>query len=63
MEMLVLDNIKKKACDRKGSTLLPSADQWKFTKLPNPLMRCCADIYSVDEPSLFYCAMLHASLS
>jgi hypothetical protein len=63
MEMLVLDNIKKRAHDRKDSTLPVSADQWKFTKLPNLFMKCCADVYNVDETSLFYCAMLHASLS
>jgi hypothetical protein len=62
MEMLVLDNIKKKAHDRKDSTLLVGADQWKFTKLPN-LMKCCAEVCNVDETSLFYCAILDASLS
>jgi hypothetical protein len=48
---------------RKDSILLVSADQWKFTKLPNLLMKCCADVYNVDETSSFYCAMLDASLS
>jgi hypothetical protein len=60
MEMLVLDNSKKKAHDRKDSTLLVSADQWKITKLPNLLMKCCADVCNVDEISLFYCATLDA---
>jgi hypothetical protein len=55
--------ILKKAHDRKESTHPVSADQWKFTKLPNLLMKSCADVYNVDRTSLFYCARLDASLS
>jgi hypothetical protein len=39
-----------------------SADQWKFTKLPE-FVKKCADIYNADETSLFYCVVLDASLS
>jgi hypothetical protein len=62
MEIQVLYNIKK-AHDRKDSTVVVSADQWKFTKLPNFLKQCCVDIYNADETSLFYCATLVLSLS
>jgi hypothetical protein len=51
MEMLVLDSVKE------------SADQCIFTKLPNLLKKCCADIYNAEETNLFYCATLDASQS
>jgi hypothetical protein len=63
MEILVSDNIKKRHMTERTVLFLLSADQWKFTNLPNLLMKCCADVYSVEETSLFYCATLDASLS
>jgi hypothetical protein len=52
--------ILKKAYDRKDSAVVVNAEQWKFTRMPEFLKKCCAGIYSANETSLFYCAMLNA---
>jgi hypothetical protein len=55
MEMIVLYNNRKgRRCRRKC---------WKFTKLPEFLNKCCADMKNADKTSLFYCAALVAPLS
>jgi hypothetical protein len=51
-----------KAHDRKDSAAVVSADQWKCTKLPEFLTKCCLYIYNANETSLLYCAALDASL-
>jgi hypothetical protein len=43
----------KKAHDRKNRAAVVSADQWKFTKLPEFLKKRHADIYSANKQVYF----------